>query len=287
MRRRLLVLVLAVALVAVGCSPEESPQEVLAAAPNQTIAERTSRLDLDVNVTGGRAAGTFRGGGVFDYRAQRGQIELDLSTVGIPAPGGRAELLLLGDLIFVKLPLDLPELAGRPWVKVDVKQLGRQAGVDLSSLRQLQNNDPTPSMQFLEGVDTAEEVGKETLRGTETTHYKATLDLARVRQRVAPEVKDDVDRIRDQLGVEKVPTDAWVDGEGRLRRLRQRIDLANAKTTGLDGQPLSGVVTNTFELYDFGVRVDVQEPPADQVSDLGTLFGGATPGPGAAVPAPG
>ena len=278
MRRRLLVLVLAVTLVAVGCSQEESPQEVLTSAPGQTIAERTSRLDLEVDVSGGRAAGTFRGGGLFDYRGQRGRIDLDLSTVGIPSPGGRAELLLLGDVIFVKLPLDLPELAGRPWVKVDVNQLGRQAGVDLSSLRQLQNNDPTPSMQFLEGVEDAGKVGEETVRGTRTTHYRATLDLAKVRLRVAPEVKDDVDRIQEQLGVATIPTEAWVDEEGRLRRFRQRIDLANAKATGLDGQPLSGVVTNTFELYDFGVRVDVREPPADEVSDLATLFG--TPAPG-------
>jgi hypothetical protein len=33
-----------------------------------------------------------------------------------------------------------------------------------------------------------------------------------------------------------------------------------------------------MELYDFGTPVDVQAPPADQVTDFGSMLGGVTGG---------
>lgn len=277
MRRGALALVLALAAGACGGGGPSS-RAIVVAAPARTMAQKTSSVELDVGVTGGRAATSFHGQGVFDYQAGRGRIDFDLSSLGLTGSRGLAQMLLLGDVIFVKLPVDTPELSTRPWVKVDVNKLGEQSGINLASLRQLQNNDPTVAMQFLRGAAGVKKVGKEKVRGVETTHYRTTLDLLEVRKRVPADVKDDVTRIVDQLGARRLPTEAWVDAGGRLRKLEQTIDLSKATTPGLDGQVPSGIATTVFELHDFGVKVDVQEPPPDQVSDLASLVAGGGSG---------
>jgi hypothetical protein len=81
-----------------------------------------------------------------------------------------------------------------------------------------------------------EEVGREEVRGVETTHYRAHLD---------PE--------KYELYSDGEPTkqivDAWVDAAGLVRRLSMP----------------DGAATMTFELFDFGVKVEVEAPPADEV----------------------
>jgi hypothetical protein len=84
-----------------------------------------------------------------------------------------------------------------------------------------------------------EEVGDEKVRGVSTNHYRAHLDTKKLGEEEA--------LLPDELVV-----DAWIDGNGLARRLRVPF--------GAKDEPVS-----VMEMFDFGVDVNVQAPPADAI----------------------
>lgn len=97
--------------------------------------------------------------------------------------------------------------------------------------------DPSRSIGYLRSVSTEVTAdGTERVRGDRTTRHRATVDLGRA---------------GGPPGY-LFPLEAWVDDAGRTRRLRY--------------SPLGAPETTVvWELYDFGVPVDVSPPPADKV----------------------
>lgn len=97
--------------------------------------------------------------------------------------------------------------------------------------------DPSRSIQYLRSIATELHTeGAEKVRGTRTTHHLATVDLGR-EQGPAGRLVD---------------VEIWVDDEGRTRRLRY--------------SPLgSPDITVVWELYDYGVAVDLTPPPPEKV----------------------
>lgn len=272
--RRSLLLALCAVLVAGACGGKVSPQAILLAAPGKTEKAGSFRFSFNASVRGGPQSGEFSGEGDLDYRGQRGNMTFDLSSLGLPgASGGKVEMVFLGDVFFMKLPIEDPQLQGRPWLKMDIAALSRQSGVDVRRFQQLRDNDPSDALNDLRGVsDDVKTVGTERVRGTRTTHYRATINLDKAVQQVPPEQRDRYRRRVEQLGVKTLPTDVWVDEDGRLRRMRMEVDLSRARPQGADASVPRGTVLSTFELFDFGVKVNVQEPPPDQVTDISQLI---------------
>jgi hypothetical protein len=127
-----------------------------------------------------------------------------------------------------------------------------------------------------------EAVGTDELRGVETSHYKATIDTAKVEQLV-PEAQRQALGGLGQSGSAKIPIDVWIDADQRIRKLA--IDLAAidqesppAGPSGSSGAPLfslgaGGTIEGSLvlEVYDYGKALDLELPPADQVADAATL----------------
>lgn len=282
MHRPLSVVLVLVALVgAVGCGgdKEQTPQQVLAAAPGETVGSRTSKVALNVSVDGGVETVDFKGDGVFDFKSQRGRLVLDVRSLGLQGATGTTEIVFNADLVFMKLPFDLPRLKARPWVKIDLSKLDEVTGIDVSQLRQIQSNDPTAALNYLRGVtDNVQVVGREDVRGEKTTRYKALIDLRKAARGSPTKLKDDIAQIIEQLGSTTIDSDVWIDGEGRLRKLQYRVDLSKVDLpTQKNEAERSGVLTATFELFDFGTDADVADPPPDQVTDLKDLIKGRRP----------
>jgi hypothetical protein len=63
-----------------------------------------------------------------------------------------------------------------------------------------------------------------------------------------------------------IPADVWVDSDGLARRIQLKLDLGTMAGTG-GGSDLP-VMTISIDLYDFGVPVHVEAPPADQVTEF-------------------
>lgn len=280
MRRPLSAVLVCLTLLGAGaCGDDEvpTPQQVIAAAPAETVEARSSKVALNVSVDGGAETVDFKGDGVFDFKAQRGRLVLDLSSLGIPGAAGTTEIVFNADLVFMKLPFDLPQLKSKPWVKIDLSELDELSGIDVSQLRQIQSNDPTAALNYLRGVtDKVQVVGREEVRGQNVTHYKALIDLKKAAAEVLPELKDDINQIIQQLGSDTIDSDVWIDGEGRLTKLQYSVDLSKVDLATKEGEAKpSGTLTATFELFDFGTEAAVADPPADQVTDLKDLIRGA------------
>lgn len=263
---------LVVFTVLLGACTDEAPRrETLVQSAQETIEAGSARLSSTIENKGGAAPGRFGGVGVFDFAAHRGRIAFDLSGFALGG-GDRTELLMVPGAFYVELPPELGEVAARPWLRIDAASVGQATG-SLEGFRRLGNNDPSLAVNLVGAASgKVDEVGHEEVRGSPTTRYRTTLDLDNLRSDVPADSKDAVARVGDTLGVRFIPIEAWVGDDGRLRRVRQTIDLSRARAT-----QLSGTLVTTFELFDFGARADVSEPPPDQATDLATLLQRATP----------
>ena len=274
--RRLVLVLIIVALGACSGGDGEvdaaSPQGILAAAPGKTIAAGSSRIAVKAAVDG-QTRGTFDGAGEFEFETERGRLDLDLGPLGL-AGAGRTEVLLDRDTVYLKLGRQLPGLGNKPWLKIDLDALAGGQGDSIEALRQLQANDPSAVLNYLRGVTgKATTVGVETVRGTVTTHYKATVDLRKAAESSPEEVRDDLTEVVRQLGDSRLPVDACIDDYGRLRRLRYRVDLAELADDAPAKGAGKGTVTANLELFDFGVVVTFTAPPVGETTDLARLLG--------------
>lgn len=263
MRRALLVLPLALALAACGGASALDP---VARAADATTKPGSEKIALTGTI---RAAGqtiSMKGSGAFDGEARRGRIGLDLE---LPGSGQtfHVDEIIDGFVFYVRLPpaasSALP--AGKQWVRVDLRKSGTQLGVNFQQLNQ---GDPSQLLQYLRASSgDVKKLGEERVRGTNTTHYRATIDLRKVPDR-APreqraEVRRSIERVIQLSGTSTYPIDAWIDGRDLVRRMRFAFDL----------ERLQSRIAMTIDLYDFGTRVDAAPPPAGQVVDASELGG--------------
>jgi hypothetical protein len=133
--------------------------------------------------------------------------------------------------------------------------------------------DPTKFLEYLATVSSGvEETGRETVRGVETTKYHAVIDFEKAIEQVAPETfemlgvepdafADELAQMQSAIGAE-LPVDVWIDDDGLMRRMRMDMTI-EGQTAAVD-----------MEMYDYGVDVEVEAPPADEVGDMSSLLGG-------------
>lgn len=256
------------ALVACGGNkPAEvtlQPSELIAAAAGKTIAAGSSKMVMTIDM----GALKMTAEGAFDYVAGAGRITMDGSAL---MPGlGSIEMIALDKVIYMKLA-GIPGVdPAKPWIKLDLATLGKQAGVDIEALTEMgSNNDPTASLQYLRGAsDDITEVGKDTVRGVPATHYKGTIDMAKAAAQVPEQYRDAFEKARSKVGLTAIPMDVWVDAEGRAVKM---VMVANSPAKGA-APATAGTIT--VELFDFGAKVDAAAPPAGQVTDFADLMKG-------------
>jgi hypothetical protein len=234
-----------VALAAVGACGSGSSASGGARLTASGIAQETSaggsaRLEMRQSQLRGAAGGAAAATQV-DFRNHRGEAR--------SAPGGPevAEVRWIGTHSYARV---LPSPGGLAttgrWF-----ESGPGAGDD-----QLHVN---PMAAFLFSQDPlgllratparARTVGHETVRGVPTTHLRVDLDFRALTKQLRAE-----GYTVDDPPTATQPAELWVDAQGRLRRLR---------STDVTSDPPAAT---TLELFDFGVRVDVQAPPADQIT---------------------
>jgi hypothetical protein len=274
--RRTFALLVAVALAAIGlagCGSEElSPQAAVAQSATKTADAGSARFTFTGTMSGVPGGPfTFEGEGAFS--GQQGRMTFDMSDFGAAtggAFGGEMEMLMDGLLIYMKIP---PQIAselpgGKEWIGIDLAAAGEELGIDFEELTQFQQADPTQTLQYLRGAsEDFEEVGSEEVRGVETTHYRGTVDLRKALEQIPADSRDAFERVLELVGDTKMPFEVWIDNDGLARRMKYEQPLP----AGEGGQGTSMVLT--MDMYDFGVEVDVEPPPDDEVLDLQELVG--------------
>lgn len=260
-----------------GAASAPTPGALVAASYTKMTEARTAKLDLSFHLTAGSVAGgsgadiRFGGSGVQDFAGKRA-----LLTIEDPS-GQRIEQRLIGTTMYLKLPEQAkssPALAGKTWLKTDLDKAAESAGLGNSGADT--GGDPSQILQMLGSVsDEVTEVGREDVRGASTTHYRAVVDLTKAATQQG-NTPAQAARLQKLLGTSTMPVDVWVDPDGLARRVTYQIPVPKAATGG------SGVndakMEATVEYSDFGLPVDVQEPPAAQTADALALRGGSGSG---------
>ena len=270
-------LVALASLVAAACGSGSNPADAKAVAGAAARTSSVRSYDLSTNskvkLPGTAQPVVFSGIGAFDTAHHRGKLALDFTPL-TPVTGrnlGTMLLVLDGATLYVKLPV-LRQLNPRlkPWLKMNLEQSAQAQGVDFSAFLAFgQGGDPSQILEYLRGSGGVKKVGSDRVRGVSTTHYTATIDLKKVAKqapaRVRAQVRRAIDSIIRLTGQKTLPVDAWLDGQGRVRRIkyRQKLTLGSKRTE----------VAQAMELYDFGTPVVIQIPPRDEVTDLTTAGG--------------
>jgi hypothetical protein len=115
-------------------------------------------------------------------------------------------------------------------------------------------NDPLWPLDALFGVRDAVEIGAESVRGVSVTHYRLTIDLARVDAALSAGVTVPDGPYRR---LSQIPAEVWLDADGVARRIAVMTD----PTAGEGGTPMWSIV----ELWDFGVLADITPPAPGEV----------------------
>jgi hypothetical protein len=185
----------------------------------------------------------------------------------IPQLGSlQMEEIFDGDAFYIHMPESLATRlpGGKSWIKLDLDTLGKASGVDLKQLMQANQSNPADMLKALKGAGTSQLVGTEDIRGAETKHYRAEIDLNRAAESIPDKASADaVKQMFSAGGVSSFPVDVWIDSAGRVRR----------ESFSFSAPEMS--MDMTIEFTRFGVEVDTTAPPADQVLDAGALLGGS------------
>jgi hypothetical protein len=254
MRARLVpFLVLPALALPAACGDDADPLDLVSTAGAETVDDGVAHLSSTTEVRAGGASVTVESEGLVDFEGDRASL-----TTQLPEDAGEFEVVADGTTLYLRGP-GMDEL-GVPtrWASVDLERVGNLTGTDLDELRS--SGDASSGLGVLAGAEEVEELGEAEVDGTDTTHYRATVDL----RKAAKEAGAVSDRGRfeafvDRLGDDQLDVDVWLDGEDRVRRLRYEAPVPDEKDAS---------ATVTLEFSDFGSDEGVEVPAAADATDV-------------------
>lgn len=198
------------------------------------------------------------GDGQIDFAAEQLQL-----TFGMPAPmPGNMEMVVDGDAAYLNMPF--ASSAGDDetarWIKTEVDE----AATD-QMMQSAMSQDPTDVLTALGAVEgEITELGNEEVGGEPTHGY--AFDVS------ADEISPLGGEQAEKLSEVAVAMEAWLDTEGRVRRLSQTVDLAEMMAAmDIDGElpdemgasldGITGEQTTVIEFFDLGGRSTSRSPP--------------------------
>ncbi len=195
------------------------------------------------------------GTGAFDWGTHQGRLSISETLANQTQS---IDEILDGTDVYVKVPAGNKEANGKPYVKVSVAGLIGSSGG---------SGDPTQALSLLEArASKVTRVGTQTISGTPTTQYHATVDPTQLAAAAPPAARQALQAV----GVGAVPIDVFVDSSGRAKRIAEAVTLTKAPAAASSAAlpatafPLTVNVTMTFG--DYGTPVAVSVPPPDQVT---------------------
>ncbi|WP_062645558.1 hypothetical protein [Streptomyces maremycinicus] len=228
------------------------PVETLHRAADTLVAAGTSKTRTSMEMATGGTRVTIRGQGVYDYRRQRGELKVLLpqDPAGTSEHRPITELLAPGALFMKNRGAGVPD---DKWVRVETAALSDGNLVTGGA------TDPFAAAEVLRGTRTATYVGRTEVAGTAVRHYRGTADLTVAADEASAGGRDALRAAAKGFATARVPFDAYLDDEGRIRKVRHRFSFVNGQQKG------AVAVASTTLLYDFGAPVEVRLPAAEDI----------------------
>jgi len=230
-----------IALVLAACGGDAASLDPVAKAATKTTSGGSAHIRFTASSTTNGVKVDIRGSGDFASAPERAQVNLQFSS---PQSNGTIRELLKGTSIYMVSPLLRSSIpGGKAWVKIDLAKAGRLSGFDFNSFSAVT---PRQTLELLQKTGKVTKVGSESVDGVSTTHYRATIDPAKVKK----------DARLGGRNVTYEPVDVWVDGSGRVRRLRLAYSAGTAGSSDMTmsfsqyGRPLSIVLPDKSVIWD-------------------------------------
>ncbi|ROO91180.1 uncharacterized protein DUF1396 [Actinocorallia herbida] len=241
----------------VGCSAESTPEDGKAEAPSaaapaapasaveavRKVATSTNAVDsfaMDLTVVS--AGTTVKGVGHVQVKPTAA-VSLEMKA----GAEGAITMVLIDKIMYMNMGGE-EIVPGKPWMKVDLADAAAAAGAG-DALGPIQQTDPNTLATLFAASSDVVRVGEETVEGTQTVHYKGTVDTAALA--ADPATKE----AAANFGADGVVSfEIWVDGDDLMRK-------AVASITA-DGVPAE--LTMLFR--DFGKPVTITPPPAGEIA---------------------
>jgi hypothetical protein len=255
-RRLVLALVAAAALAASGCGsgggtdidPGSGPLALLDLAAQKSDDAESYRLEYSSESTFRGQASSMKGTGTSNADSTRARMEFTMEEEGETFAG---EMILIDEVMFMKPEGDefgLP--AGKQWLRMEDESL---ATPSLS---------PSQFVRFLRESGDVKVVGSEEVRGEKTTHFRGPLNM----EKLAEETGEQAVELLGEVAKEaEVALDVWVTPDGLLARVAADIRVPEKGT---------GSLKMTGDFLAYGVPVDADEPPSEQVAEMSEVLGG-------------
>ncbi|WP_435844080.1 hypothetical protein [Streptomyces goshikiensis] len=212
-------------------------------------AAGSARVRTAMEMAAGGTRVTIRGEGGVDFVHRMGQllVMLPADAAGKDEHRPITELLVPGALYMKNRGAGVPD---DKWVRVDTATLGDGNLVTGGA------TDPLAAAELLRGAQEVTYVGETEVAGTRVWHYRGTTDLGRAARSASPDIRGTLEAAAKGFSKDSVPFDAYLDDEGRLRKVRHRFSYQN-----------NGVidVSSTTLLYGFGTPVTVALPPSGDI----------------------
>lgn len=275
----LVLFALALGLSACGSSAKSTVDPVAAAAEN-TVAAKTVHFSMTIQeqMASLPAPVSMTSEGSMDFAGKQMSMSMDLSqmaaldgeALGSPSDW-KIEAVIDGLVMYMKAPfLQTLLKSDKPWIKLDVGSIGKQQGLDLSSLMKYDPSQLTRFVDYLRGSKDMQVIAHERVRGIATTHYQGSVDFDAYLKALPADQRAAAKEAQDKLSQIGKPVyglfDVWIDGQQRVRREKfdYSIDVAN-----------SGSMEAAFSIdfFDYDVPTSITVPPADQTVDLEQLAG--------------
>ncbi len=234
-------------------------------AADTLAAAGSSRVATAMRMASGGTWLTVTGTGGFDFARRQGALTVLLprDAIGKEEHKPITELFVPGALYMKNRGAGVPD---GEWVRVDT------TGLADGNLVTGGATEPLAAAELLRGARDVRFAGNETVRGVRVRHFIGTTDLVRAAAAAPAEVRAPLAAAARGFTVTRVPFDAWLDAEERLRRLTETFTVGGGGVgprhggdpeTRRDTDRAVTVVSTTS--YDrFGVAVAVTLPrPAD------------------------
>jgi LppX_LprAFG lipoprotein len=263
-----------VAPVAAGARPAVDDAGRVSKSGDELAKAGSAKFRGTTSSAGGGNGGTVTFDGSLDFSSRAAEYSVDAAAIGLQGTG-KVRTIVAGGVLYLSLdavegvdPSSSPDLAGKKWLKLDPKVFGGGG--------QIGQSDPNGSLDALRGVKgDVKRVGSEKVRGTRTTRYRATIDADQAVNSAPEAQRDEVRNSIGTLGSKTIPAEVWIDGKGRVRKVRLHVAASTTTTKG----------SVAFEYFDLGAHVNAEAPAANEVVDFQDLLGGSqsTTGPAGAA----
>jgi hypothetical protein len=270
----------AAAVLAAGCgsAAEKVTLGDIEQAANRTEEVGTARVSFKGSVTFNHdheQRYEFKGRGVVDwttgsskafavYKYPNQLQEFIKQQFGGPA---NAELILDqsdGVVLYIRFPF-LGKHMPKKWLKADLVKIGKAYGLDLERLKETKQSNPETMLAYLKDAVGVRKVGTDLVRRQVTTHYSTVVKAETIVEQAPKDQREAMRKYLRLMGVKTYPVDIWVDRDGVVTRLATELEYKLP-----DGEYVKMKLSE--EYFDFGVEVDIQPPPANQVLDVTKCF---------------